>query len=53
MPKVRITKRTEQILLMRKKNTGLSNPKLIELAVIQFPQISLKELNIKIKIKKK
>jgi hypothetical protein len=43
MPKSRITKTTEQILTIKRKVTKLSNPKLIEFAVINMPDIEIKK----------
>lgn len=37
MPVLRVTKKTEQLLVMKKKNTGLSKTKLVEFAVLNMP----------------
>ena len=42
LPVSRITKRTEQVLIVHKQVTGLSNPKLLEIAVLQMQIIPKK-----------
>jgi len=53
VPVSRITKRTEKVLLMRQKATGLSNPKLIELAVCSLPRIPVRELRVNVTFKRR
>lgn len=36
MPLSNISKRTEKILTVKRRQTGLSNPQLIELAILNF-----------------
>ena len=42
MPLKRVNKQTDALLTLKSKNTGLSQTKLLELAVLRLPIINLK-----------